>query len=492
MKSDFLDDGLEEATDVRDIHWLGTPYGKIVDNLARVGEGRKAVLLSTGSFNPLHEGHLHMMNLARAYLESEGVRVVGGYFSPSHDRYVSTKYSASDVSSAAQRIHQAQQALSSSSWLMVDAWEAALVGYVNFTDVLEHIESYLGRLFGGELEVYYVFGSDNAGMLRALGAAGNGICITRPGFPVPAGLHAEIGSGIVLEGGLNMSSTQIGHGHASEPGRPKASSGDATYVVNDDLEFAVRDWDVDRGVAERFHRGLHEALSEALTGVAEVVLLPAVDVEAAMGVLGDDVISVNGVIPAKYNLGVSRVFDLAGGQINAKRLDMRPESAPRAEQIAAIPPGRYVLADDDSLYGATLSFAKGLLDQAIISGEWLGVEHFVNRSKMFDIVDGRDFLLGAKLGGLVVEAPQGTLMRAPYLWPYVTLWSRASIGVDECISFSRKVWALNAAFFCESEMTVGDLASSTISLLLEAGWGRDTPVVDVIAWHIDRCDQALG
>ncbi len=53
------------------------------------------VLVATGSFNPVHKMHVHMLETAKSYLES-GARkrytvVVGGWLSPSHDAYVSRK-----------------------------------------------------------------------------------------------------------------------------------------------------------------------------------------------------------------------------------------------------------------------------------------------------------------------------------------------------------------------------------------------------------------
>ena len=52
---------------------MGSRTGK------RVGGGSKPVLLVThGSFNPVHAGHVQMMVRAREALEALGRRVVGG------------------------------------------------------------------------------------------------------------------------------------------------------------------------------------------------------------------------------------------------------------------------------------------------------------------------------------------------------------------------------------------------------------------------------
>jgi hypothetical protein len=51
----------------------------------------RVVLLTTGSFNPVHSGHVNAMQRARDYLTSLGFYIVGGYISPTHDDYVKPK-----------------------------------------------------------------------------------------------------------------------------------------------------------------------------------------------------------------------------------------------------------------------------------------------------------------------------------------------------------------------------------------------------------------
>lgn len=49
-------------------------------------------LITTGSHNPPHPGHLNMLAIAREHLEKQGYTVIKSIISPSHDTYVMNKY----------------------------------------------------------------------------------------------------------------------------------------------------------------------------------------------------------------------------------------------------------------------------------------------------------------------------------------------------------------------------------------------------------------
>lgn len=52
---------------------------------------KPALLLTTGSMSPIHQGHIAMMFTARERIEQEGFQVVHGWISPSHDLYTEPK-----------------------------------------------------------------------------------------------------------------------------------------------------------------------------------------------------------------------------------------------------------------------------------------------------------------------------------------------------------------------------------------------------------------
>ena len=101
-------------------------------------EEQLAILLATGSFNPIHTGHVDMMNFAKKELESLGkYTVIGGFMSPSHDSYVSTKgsYIGSD-----DRIEMIKLAVEDSDWIECDEWECEQPHFVDFPQVCEEFQ----------------------------------------------------------------------------------------------------------------------------------------------------------------------------------------------------------------------------------------------------------------------------------------------------------------------------------------------------------------
>lgn len=85
----FFDSTPDDETHIQDSKFFCTPVHKL--QTTKFNVEKPVILLSTGSFSPLHDGHIHMMERAKEILESKGYSVVGGYLSPSHDEYVSSK-----------------------------------------------------------------------------------------------------------------------------------------------------------------------------------------------------------------------------------------------------------------------------------------------------------------------------------------------------------------------------------------------------------------
>ena len=185
LPAGFFDDLREPALPDYDLDYFTTPVHKIMHNIlaAEHADNTKpyVVLLNTGSYSPIHLGHILMMNEARTAL-SEHYHVVGGYFSPSHDIYVSSKYNGTAKLDIDSRIALCEEVVAESEWLMVDPWEARYNECsINFTDVIIRLEKYLAQHLKKTIQIAYVFGSDNAGFSWAFVEQGLGVCFERPG-----------------------------------------------------------------------------------------------------------------------------------------------------------------------------------------------------------------------------------------------------------------------------------------------------------------------
>ncbi|MCL7036249.1 hypothetical protein MKW94_001294, partial [Papaver nudicaule] len=116
------------------------------------------VLVATGSFNPPTFMHMRMFELARDALNSEGFCVIGGYMSPVNDAY-----KKKGLISAEHRLQMCGLACRSSSFVMVDSWEAKQSSYQRTLTVLGRVQSCLhgsGLVRRELLKVMLLCGSD--------------------------------------------------------------------------------------------------------------------------------------------------------------------------------------------------------------------------------------------------------------------------------------------------------------------------------------------
>jgi hypothetical protein len=92
---------------------------------------------------------------------------------------------------------------------------------------------------------------------------------------------------------------------------------------------------------------------------------------------------------------------------------------------------------------------------------------------VFDIVDGRDFLFGSRLGGLLVS--EG--FRVPYITPWVDLTSRAKIPPAAQPQFVKAVLEANVRFFQQVPVYVEQTDNRAFWQRL--GFGRRNDMLDV-------------
>jgi hypothetical protein len=202
------------------------------------------------------------------------------------------------------------------------------------------------------------------------------------------------------------------------------------------------------------------------------------------------------MLPGDIDLGISRLFDLGG--VHALGHVARPGTPPLADQLAAIPPGTWILRDDDRATGSTIAAITARLPphvEVVRAAFALDPTHSVPHHAMeridagadasSDVADSRDFLLGTDAGGLVVALPDGSIGRAPYLLPYVDPSVRAGLPGTDALAFSIATWLLGASVFAGTGLAVADLPPATARTLTVAGFEPAQLLADVCHRHAD-------
>lgn len=417
--------------------------------------GKPCVLLSTGSFSPIHYGHIQMMELARQEVEQQGFSVMGGYISPGHDEYIKSKtgdqwipihHRIALINKAIKEreaVHQTDDEYGETdSWLSVDPWEGVFNKVaINFTDVIIRLEEYLEHYLGQKIPVIYVCGGDNARFARTFDYHGHCVVVERPGHIPDRDPGRDNPRVFNIAGSADISSTTIRNTQPPSLNKPLT------------LRLRIREEDekenkVAEALSGRFEKTLFQSISSQQQDFDELF-----DSEEGQGTI--DIVNLDTEIVGGHKLGISRHYDAFG----ARRLcyGERPGSS-FWNQLWGFDFTKCVLFDDDIHSGGTMRFAKGLLEDINGYGQGITVQTIVSLNisdSDEEIADARDFLFGFhENAGLVVKLP-GQLLRLPYLYPYVCPYLRASI--EDPMEFSIEMWRLNAGLHKDSGITIGEI-----------------------------------
>jgi nicotinic acid mononucleotide adenylyltransferase len=512
-----------------DEKWLMTPTHHISRHLEQFEPVNQpiVVLLTTGGFCPVHDGHIEMMTLARRALEARGYLVLGGYLAPDHDAYTLRKC-GHDALSAMHRLRLLEERLMNSDWLMADGWASLGVERdINFTDIISRMERYLAHhvTSSRKIEVAYVFGGDNARFARAFIEHGRCVCVLRPGteekfFSVAADPLVANNPHIVMAdtSSLDFSSTDVRQGRKSlEEGvqrmyagwangidRVAPSASSAVYFLRNEREWAIEPWlanrDRDELIAgyQWFRRGLMRLLKKAHENATEAdvrfdVSFHTIDVAkqrklARRQARGEVIISLDPCVEGDYNLAVSRRFPVCAGRMSPGII-ARPGFPSIERQVQALPAGQFVLQDDDIVTGGTMRRVQGRLPKNVEITRWSSLAEREKEDRpVLDIIDCRDFLAGAREGGLVVELPDRTFARSPYCLPYVSPAHGARTPLSQELTISRDIWRLNEQFFnrIAPAIRVSETNIGFRRLMRYLGFDPSTPMSEVCRYHADK------
>ena len=529
----FFDDGLRLSIRTyafSNPSWMTTPVEKIQSHLARLSHSASpVVLLSTGAFAPFHLGHLKMMELAKLFLEKQGYAVIGGYLSPSHDQYVSQKEDGLEKLTIAHRLELCEKAICESNWLMTDPWEGYYLPVpVNFTDVILRLEHYLyfHLVSKTPIRVVYVFGSDNAGFARAFLHSHQAICVSRYGFEKQFH-HVQRDPNVQTSGHVffvqnseretQASSQSIRKGTLSFLPASLSSSFSSYYFKSDQVNYSSKNYllrdeatkpihfwfqkrekNQFKKAKKKFVLELTKNFDQAFDKELNIIILHAHQQIKSLSEQGENEVylSLDTYFQGHYQLQLSRAFAISDGQWNPIALIERPGSLPLDDQLMLIPPGNYTLVDDDSASGYTLNQIKKLLPPFIHIKNSRFLMHYAPflHTSFLDIVDIRDFLIGSFHGGLVVKLPNQRLARVPYLLPYVSLRSRASIPPLKERQVSLALWQANYHFFSSiyPSLLLRDCHPAFVEFTNYLNFDPTMPIQEWCLWHLKHLGAQMS
>jgi nicotinic acid mononucleotide adenylyltransferase len=426
-----------------------------------------AVLICAGSFCPPHTGHVDMMRAARRAVEKAGRQVVAGYFSPGHDEYIKHKNGDGAIP-VHERIKLFDGMLD--DWMYVCPWEGVFNKHaIMFTHVVERLGLYIKRHTGLDIPVYFVCGSDNENYVFAFMKRGQCVLVNRPGYKlkIPQSEWPINTLWADCENSSSSTEERLTYQRKVAESRLYLRVEDSMYE-----SMGVDYSDLEANITKRFTNSKISFLSTQEHHIRTMRKLHRI-------------ISLDALIRGDENIRVSRHYDFFGRDMI--RFAASPEALSLREQISGLE-GKYLLYDDDiHTTGGTIRYMTKLLESVGCDIE--GVFTFkVSDDSEGEILDLRDFFIGTE-SGLVVQSPHGKKFRAPYMYPYVCPYSRASI--QDPMKFSIEMWELNLRIYEDMPTKVGDLRAMG-ELFVYSGLAKsDDTVAAACRNHIKLLEKLL-
>lgn len=432
---------------------LCTPYSFLEDPKTE----NHCVLLLTGALCPIHDGHIEMMIIAKETLEKEGYEVLGGYISPDHDDYVGPK--TNSFLNIYERNRIVTEKIENYTWLGLDPWNGVFnQTSVNFTEVVFRLKKYLEHNAKLKTKIFFLCGGDNFRFAEAFKYSDDGcVVITRNGYEVNVRNQESV---YLVKGKNSNASSEI------RKSFQKKNYYDKNLKVREDgypiPEFLSTYFDVVEKIS--LEKQIHQLNSMST----------------------ENMISLDPMIQLKYNLSVSRIFDIHGH----RKLGYKIEPITEKSNLKELSDRNDILLyDDDICTGNTMAAAKSYLQSKLnISVE--GFFSFNISPAKFDLLDPRDIYAFSMNDncGLLVDF-KDFQQRVPYAFPYVDPAVRSS--VKDPLKFSIEVWQENLKFFSTNQ----DLKLSQFplyqKLYLKIGFHLQTPIQEIIHWHINLLEKFI-
>ena len=351
------------------------------------------------------------------------------------------------------------------------------------------------------IKVAYVFGGDNSEFMYCFENKGIGVCIEREGY---SKTFYEMKQKFTGKNNFFINNKSIVSTYSSRTIRKKETYSltekdycidDGDYVIRDEGIIPLHNYKeiIDEHILENARMYFLENLKNIFSDCFENKLnIKTIDMkkqlEIAKNILHNKkTISLDTYYKGEYNIETSRLFDISDVQKKYIKLIGRIGFDSIENQINQIDEGNYILVDDDSATGKTIRDVMSLLPEKINIEQIYLLANIFNE-KIFDIVDLRDFIVGSNCGGLVVRLPNKEVARAPYILPYVSLKSRASIPAIKEKQMALKIWKLNKEFYkrIDGNIKLSQTDTGFKKLMNYIGFDDNTLLIDICDWHIEK------
>lgn len=425
-----------------------TPFNKL--NLKK--DKINYILLTTGGFSPIHDGHINMLNQSKLYLEKNDFHVAGGYISPSHDDYVLTKRNQNQDMNIYNRINIINNKILDSNWLMVDQFEGMICkSSVNYTKIYYRLEKYLKYHFKKyKFKIVFCYGTDNKDFSK-LFEANNilSICVNRDSNIINNSNNYTK----YIENYYQISSTEIRKNLKIE----KKEYSNKKYYLRDDLDYLNIENEQQIELINIFNKYINN--------------IKSVKVKDEKKIDYDNIISLDIYFKGKYNINYSRLFNLCDGQIKSNKMIDRIGYINNIEQIDTTK--EYILVDDDISSGFSIKYIKNnILNKIKVIGE----ETIIDNSDIYDVNDLRDFIIGSNNGGLSCELPNKKIVRVPYIFPYIDLYNRSTIEYENIKLFSKDIIEYNKKLYGNKK--IEEFNDNFILFLEKQGYKKEEKIAN--------------
>lgn len=479
-ESDLIDAGImfDKSFQIDEqIDLYTTPVHTIIENPLE----EQSVIFYTGGFAPFHEGHLEAILQAKNAIETQtGETVTTALVSPDNDDYVERKLSAQAAEYCdLQRIESINRKTIDYPWIQVDPWASiwCKTDY-NFTTLYERFRKYCQYWIPSKkVKVYYLYGGDNYLFSNAFLKYGYGVCVPRDSYSID---KEKVYSNRVIYSDFvvpNYASKKI---RTSLQNQKESTLSKEIYLLRDDLAFSLPDTSSD--FQSSILKRILNSISDAFNSKMEFSVLD-IDSQMEHDFGKENLISLDAFYKAKYNIESTRLFYCNDKQTFSNQMVARVGFEDLDYQMSKIPSSEYTLVDDDIATGFTMDYIiEKLKEHSVMvkSKESL----ITDTKKFFDVVDTRDFIIGARYGGLTVT--NGIFKtRFPYVYPYVNLSTRAKMPAKNIVKFSRAIWELNYDLYKDSLMKLKDIQTQDFMVL---GFDAEMTVKELCQFHLDLFD----